>query len=151
MKRRLLEIIFSAAMVIGSLLLFLHSSSFPPPLQPNVPGPSFFPKIILAFFGLLCLFLLFENLIGRRKRLVGEFEWHNRSIAIAVGSGALYLIVMPILGYMVASFLYLVVLLIGRIRTWPKIIVASFCSILFMYLMFEILIKIDLPKGLFGI
>lgn len=138
-------------MVIGSLLLFLHSSSFPPPLQPNVPGPSFFPKIILAFFGLLCLLLLFENLIGGRKRPTSKFEWHSRSIAIAVGSGALYLILMPILGYLATSFLYLAVLLIGRIRTWPKILLASLFTTLLMYLMFEILIKIDLPKGFFGI
>ena len=70
---------------------------------------------------------------------------------MAIGSAALYLILMPILGYIVASFLYLAVLLIGRIRTWPKILLASFCTTLLMYLMFEILIKIDLPKGFFGI
>jgi len=138
-------------MVIGSLLLFFHSSSFPPPLQPNVPGPSFFPRIILAFSVLLCLLLLIQNLIGSRKRPAGEFTWHGRSIIMAIGSAALYLILMPILGYIVASFLYLAVLLIGRIRTWPKILLASFCTTLLMYLMFEILIKIDLPKGFFGI
>ena len=151
MQRKRLELIFSGTMVIAAILLFLHASSFPPPLQPHVPGPSFFPKIILALFGFLCMLLLFENLIGGRKRRAGEFEWHDRSTAIAVGSGAIYVILIPILGYMLASFLYLVVLLIGRIRTWPKILAASFCTVLFMYLMFEILIKVDLPKGFFGI
>jgi hypothetical protein len=65
-KKKLFGDYFFAAMVIDSLLLFLHSSSFPPPLQPNVPGPRFFPKIILASMGFLCLLLLFENLTAGR-------------------------------------------------------------------------------------
>jgi putative tricarboxylic transport membrane protein len=116
----------------------------------RAPGPGFFPILIAAVLVVLSLFLM----IGGGKR---ESEEDAASapaiIRILVLFAALvtYFLLLEYLGFVVVSFLlmFFLFLWVGRQRWHVAFLSAAICIVL-AYVLFEILLKSNLPRGVFG-
>ena len=62
------DLLLGISVVAASVLLFWNTYSFPPPLQPNVPGPAMFPRIIVGIMFLQGILFVERSLRDKRKR-----------------------------------------------------------------------------------
>lgn len=132
---------------IAGALLFWNTFTFPPPLQPDAPGAATFPRIIIGVMMLFGILLIYNSLSGKIKAgTAAKVAILNRKFLSAVGLIVLYLALLPYLGFVWDSFLYLAVTLFARIRGRLKPIVVAAIGVACFYLIFEVILDIRLPR-----
>ncbi len=116
---------------------------------PNMPGPSFFPWIIT-----LCLLVLSVSLLVQGLRMAadeprsGDSDGRSFPAFLFLGVFAVYLALLPFLGFLLASIPFFAVLmaLYGETRKlW--ITSLSFGVPVFLFLLFRDVFNIPLPRG----
>ena len=114
------------------------------------PGPGIYPFFLgfsLAFFGLL---LILSGLRGRIPILPlqrGDL-WTFFSMIAAF---CLWILLMPLLGYVaVTLFATFGFCKVMKLEGWLKPLSISFGTTLFIYLLFDYWLYIDLPRGILG-
>lgn len=117
----------------------------------KLPGPGFFPAIcgvsIVVFSGMWLL-----SLRGRQGETETPFwekgEWIRPSFAVALTMG--YGAIMDDLGFIPATFAFLVAwqFLIER-EKWLKTTIISLIGTAAMYTIFQYLLAVPLPRGIF--
>ncbi|PTM59329.1 tripartite tricarboxylate transporter TctB family protein [Desmospora activa] len=65
-----LSLLFNAGMVLVAVYLFTLTSQFPSPSNPNIPGPAYFPRLML---GLLVILLIADGIRTLLQRRMGPF------------------------------------------------------------------------------
>lgn len=118
------------------------------------PGPGFLPFWSAVFLGALSIILIIMSILG--KRLGGKMidlwkglEWHK--VVWVLFSLFLYPVILPITGYLITTFGFMLFLLCMMERSKAWILGTSALSIaLISYLIFYILLDVKLPKGIFG-
>lgn len=124
-------------------------------------GPSFFPKILVIFCGICAGILIFQGAWGlmktgslgkalRDRSLRIDWKLYTRH-AIFLASAVAYMAVMPWLGFIAASILFLTFLL--RFFGHPKLGTSLLMSVLYVaaiYVVFSVAFKISFPKNLLG-
>jgi putative tricarboxylic transport membrane protein len=144
------NIILGLIVIIGSGLLFWNTFYFPASIKPNAPGPDFFPRIILSILLILGAALLASNLFIKRKEEISSKSLLNdKKILLAVGLIVLYLVLLPYLGFLLASFLYISLNLINRVKRRIKVITLAAISSACLYIIFAWLLNIRLPQFFF--
>lgn len=116
------------------------------------PGTSFFP-----FLGGIVLLLLSLGLILKHFTSKKEFSenqedrtirWQN--VIIVALLILIYTYVLDYLGYLISTFVLMVFLFRSiEYQPWWIVFVGSGCSSGFSYLLFQIWLKVDLPRGIF--
>jgi putative tricarboxylic transport membrane protein len=138
--------IIGLIVIVGGGLLFWDTFYFSPPIKPNAPGPDFFPRIILIILFILGAALLASNLFKR-----GQGERPSRSLfdykkfLLTVGLIILYLFLLPYLGFLLASFLYISLNLINRLEGRIKVVALAAASSACLYFIFAWLLNVRLP------
>jgi ABC-type xylose transport system permease subunit len=144
------------ALSIGMLLLTrgLPQSSFVP------MGPEFYPRIVLVIMAVLSVMLLASDL------------WRQRSQSAETGAGAEpapikrnywlvgmtfavfagYVVLLPLVGYRVATFLFMVALQSvidppRGARRWVVVMVSALASAAVTYVVFDNYLSVLLPRG----
>jgi putative tricarboxylic transport membrane protein len=116
----------------------------------HAPGPGFFPALIAAVLVILSLVLMIE---GGKKEGEEDAVSGQAIIRMLVLFAALvaYFLFLEYLGFVVVSFLlmFFLFLWVGRQRWYVAFLSAVICIGL-AYLLFEILLKSNLPRGVFG-
>ncbi len=146
------------AVSIGMLFLTrgLPQSSFVP------VGPDFYPRIVLIIMAALSATLLGSDLL--RKRQPGtaaaaaasdKIKPDQRNYALvwttfAVFAG--YVILLPLLGYRVSTFLFMVALQVvidppHSARRWTVVMISALASAAVTYVAFEHYLSVLLPRG----
>ena len=119
------------------------------------PGPGFLP--FFTGLGLSCtaLFSLIgectkgRSNAGRKEKFFGQSARHVFIIAVSTG---IYVLVLPRLGYLLSSFLLLIVLFkTGGFRKWSLILVTALVTVLVSYWLFSHWLGLRFPKGFVGI
>jgi putative tricarboxylic transport membrane protein len=116
----------------------------------HAPGPGFFPALIAAVLVVLSLYLMIKG--GKRE---GEEDAVSAPaiIRMLVLFGALvaYFLLLEYLGFVVVSFLlmFFLFLWVGRQR-WYVAFLSAVACIGLAYVLFDILLKSNLPRGVFG-
>lgn len=118
------------------------------------PGPGFFPLLIAIVILGLSLGLLFRTLIKGRPQLAGIGSQLFRSlvkISPVLVLLCLYAFFLDILGFLMVTFFLIFLLLevIYRQKWWVGLITALVGS-LGSYLIFQIWLQSQLPKGFLG-
>ena len=131
------------------------------PRNPLVPvGPDFYPRIVLTIMALLSVALIVSDLLS---------NWRLRNAAAATGAPpqyrrnyplvgatfavfAVYVFLLPVLGYRVATFLFVIALQIvlerpRSLRHWIVVVVAALATVVVTYLAFETYLSVLLPRG----
>ena len=116
------------------------------------PGPGLFPFVAGATM-LSALTILAAGVLYERRPTV-EFSLAGgelRKVVAVVGVMALWIIVMPWLGYVVVTFAGVIALarLFG-LRGWREALLLAVFTSLAVYVMFDWLLYLDLPRGIFA-
>jgi putative tricarboxylic transport membrane protein len=116
----------------------------------HAPGAGFFPALIAAVLVILSLFLM----VGGGKRESEEDAVSASAIIrmlVLFAALVAYFLLLEYLGFVIVSFLLMsfLFLWVGRQRWYVAFSSAVVC-IGSAYLLFEILLKSNLPRGVFG-
>lgn len=114
-------------------------------------GPGFFPTLIALALIILSLFLIIpEEKKGKQERQPVSTRSVGRVLATFVAL-LFYFLFLETLGFVITSFLLLVFLFVAcAYRRWHSAVFAASLITGVIYVMFEILLKSDLPKGALG-
>lgn len=117
---------------------------------PNTMGVDFFPWVLcIAMTGLSPL-LLFDNLIfGSKETCAYRFESIEiKEIVIFLVLTYIYIRSLDFLGFLLATPLYIAVLMIGSgSRRWKEIALVSILTAVGIYLFFDKIFQVILPGG----
>lgn len=144
-----------AAILLLLLSLWLLFFAIPlqiPTSERDEISPRFFPQVASIILGLLCLILFFKEFkncksskrIHQIKRLGNqEFQVLGLvSILIAYGWSV------PLIGFYISSALILIGLYVWLgLKNWLRITLICICCMIFIYLLFEKGLQVQLPRG----
>jgi hypothetical protein len=153
MTQRKGDILISVTLIGFSIFMYFlsyHFSGFRLEKESSDIGPSYIPRLILFFlaFSSACLILLRLHVRKKEKRLpISLFS--QRPIAILCGF-ILYIGLAMVVGYGPSTFLFLLIsfLILGVRKVWILLFLPPTFTLMIYYI-FEKLLKVWLPKGLF--
>ena len=143
----------------GSLWLLALTRGLPQPALVPV-GPGFYPRIVLVVTALLSAVLLGSDVLSRRRKPHGErartgtarsAQPHYRLVAVTFAVFAGYVLLLPFLGYRIATVLFVVALQLvlqpGGERHWVRVLVVALATAVVTHLVFESYLSVLLPRG----
>lgn len=144
MGQRTGDRVIAGMLVVLAVAMFVATTEFPPPGQPNDPGTAAFPRIVAVLLGLLALGLLVRpdkgSLLPSRDRL-------PRVVAIMALTAA-YGILLPTLGFLAVTTAFMVVaLLIMGVRRPVPLLLVTLGVTFGLYYLFAEGLSVFLPSG----
>jgi putative tricarboxylic transport membrane protein len=146
-----------AGLILLAISLVLLVQSFQLPSLPIVPvGPGFYPAIVLSFMAAASALLVLQDLTKRRAlSAVGADEAPRRNYRLVVIAFAIvgaYVALLPLLGFRVATVLFVGVLqaALGQPRTarqWAVLAAIAVGTAAVSYFIFERYLLVLLPRG----
>lgn len=114
------------------------------------PGPGFIPFIAGVLLGCLSLGIYLGSFL--RKEKVSSFGGSWMKGVWVVGSLIFYILVLEKLGFLIATFIFLLASLAGfRPRKLFGAFLVSLFTVIISYLVLSVWLKVQLPKGILGI
>ena len=114
------------------------------------PGPGLYPFFIGAAISVFALFLLISELRSSTSKPVLDQEG-AKTLALMTATFCLWIVAMPLLGYVVVTLLAAYAFCkIMKLEGWRKPSAVSGGTALFIYLLFDYWLYIDLPRGILG-
>lgn len=138
------------ACLTGSLLLLWVSRALPQPALVPI-GPGFYPRILLGVTAALSVALLVSDL-WRRGRHPERPPVNYRLVLVAFGIFTVYVFLLPLVGYRVATVLFVGVLQATldpprTARAWALVAASAVGCMLVTYYLFEAYLNVLLPRG----
>ena len=144
---RKLNLIVCIILLVGCPYLLYETFFFPPSLRPRIPGPDYWPKLILLFLFLLAIILLANNLRKPQKAEEPVLLFHPLVFGV-MGMIGLFFVILPFFGYAVSTFILLAGLLrIVGVRKMKNLVMIPLSFILIVYVFFGLIFGLQLPKG----
>lgn len=145
------ETVAGFLIVAIGVLLLLEAIKFPYFVE-GVPGPGFLPLWIS--FGIIGSGLVLA-VKGIRPRLVIEegITWPEATgwqrVGLMLGALAVSLLLLEWLGFMVATTLFMAVVVFGLgVRSWRVLATVPLLSAVGLYVIFAVWLRVPLPKGI---
>lgn len=114
------------------------------------PGPGLYPVFVGAAIS-LCAFALFIADFRSVARKPGLDAGKAVTLALMTTTFCLWIAAMPLLGYVVVTLLAtLAFCKIMKLEGWRMPLAVSGATTLFIYLLFDYWLYVDLPRGLLG-
>jgi hypothetical protein len=137
--------VLAASLLLFGLTLGLKDS----PLVPI--GPGFYPRIVLGLTAALSLWLVVADLLARKGPEKKE-GLNYRLVALMFAAFFLYAVLLPMLGFRVATALYVAassaLLEPPRDRKgWARVLALGLLTSLLTHLVFERYLLVLLPRG----
>jgi putative tricarboxylic transport membrane protein len=146
-----------AGLVLLAISLFLLVKSFQLPSLPIVPvGPGFYPAIVLSFMAGASALLVLQDLLKRRPAAAssaGDAPRRNYfRVVIAFAIVGAYVVLLPLLGFRLATFLFVGALqaaldLPRTARQWAVLAAVALGTAILSYFVFERYLLVLLPRG----
>jgi putative tricarboxylic transport membrane protein len=121
------------------------------------PGAGFFPLWLGIFLAVLSAALFIQAVsprqkgVGQEESFLPEKAGRKRTFLFFVVF-ALCIALMGRLGFLITSFLFaLAFLVVVEKYSWLKGLITSLCMAAVLYLLFNTVLQVPLPKGLWGI
>jgi len=113
------------------------------------PGPGFFPFWGGVLLATLSLILLVRSLRSRERINFGAVRWSALVLVLTVL--LVYLLFLETLGFVIVTFCFLLLLFrFGQIG-WIKSAASSIVATSLVYALFQLWLRVQLPRGWFGI
>lgn len=114
------------------------------------PGPGLYPFFVGVAIAAFSLFLLISEL--RWQTSVSPLDKESaRTLVLMTATFCLWILAMPLLGYalvtLAATFGFCKIM---KLEGWRKPLAVSTGTALFIYLLFDYWLYIDLPRGILG-
>jgi|SRR5215211_737660 len=146
-----------AGLVLLAISLVLLVKSFQLPALPIVPvGPGFYPAIVLSFMAAASALLVLQDLLKRRVPAAASVDdaprRNYRVVVIAFAIVGAYVVLLPLLGFRLATVLFVGALqaALGRPRTvrqWAVLAAIALGTAAASHLIFERYLLVLLPRG----
>jgi hypothetical protein len=146
-----------AGLVLLAISLVLLVQSFQLPSLPIVPvGPGFYPAIVLSFMAAASALLVVQDVLQQRVRAPAEASAapprNYRLVVIAFAIVGAYVALLPLLGFRVATVLFVGALqaALDRPRTarqWVVLAAIALGTAAVSYFIFERYLMVLLPRG----
>ncbi|MEL7568696.1 MAG: tripartite tricarboxylate transporter TctB family protein [Dehalobacterium sp.] len=146
MKMSVAEII-SGGLFLGFAGWFLNQTlKFPAPLNPFDVGSAAFPKLITITILFLSIILIIQGIRGYNTNLHKIIIKRQYRVIISIVTLVIYVILMPVLGYYISTFIFMILMLIlaGEWKV-KNVVLITIGFLLFSKLGFEILLNVPLP------
>ena len=151
MKR--LDLIKGTVFLIFSLFVCYESIRLPL-WSGKKPGPGLFPFFLGITLGFLSLVFIFVKGFKQNRGAIplGADPRDKKRTLLTLGILISYAIVLPFLGFLVSTF-FLIFFLLGLSYSgkWMVLGITSFLIPIAFYVIFQVLLKIQLPHGILGI
>lgn len=121
--------------------------------NPLVPiGPGFYPRLVLGVTAALGAALFLQDLLRRRPAARPAAAFNYRLVALTFGAFAGYAVLLPLLGFRVATFLFVVGASFlleppRRAGLWARGLVLAAVTTVVCYYVFEQYLAVLLPRG----
>ena len=120
------------------------------PGRPSAPGPGFIPLgcgLLLFILGLALAFFRDRSALARKENPpVTSLSWHKMALALAFLVA--YAMLLDVLGYLAATALWFGAnCRLGKMN-WGKAIIVAVIATLSSYVIFDYLLKVRLPRGI---
>lgn len=136
------------SLILGGLFYILTYGF--PDIETDILGPGFLPKlysILLVIFGLI----LIINAIVKRKSEINEVKSTNHSFLYGLASMLIvfvYILVLPYIGFYISTILVMLALLYFlKVRNYIILFSVSLGTVIFLFTIFEKLLKVPIPSG----
>ena len=117
----------------------------------HAPGPGFFPTLVAVILIILSLALIIAGNKKIDKRPFLDKQSGRRLLLVFLALLGYFFLLEP-LGFAVTSFLFMAALFMTvAIQKWYTALLWALVTTGFAYLIFEVLLKSNLPKGVLGI
>jgi hypothetical protein len=144
-----------AGLVLLAISLVLLVQSFQLPSLPIVPvGPGFYPAIVLSFMAAASALLVLQDMLKPRESAAagGAPRRNYRLVVIAFAIVGAYVALLPLLGFRLATVLFVAALqaALGRPRTardWAVLAAIAIGTAAVSYFVFERYLLVLLPRG----
>lgn len=140
-------------LIIFAGAVLIHVQGFPQ-LDNGYPGPALFPEVLSVLFIFCGIGLIIQGVRKRQKILkfdlssISSGGWLN--IIFVLGTVLCYIFFAEFLGFLIFSFVILVVLMKWlKVKTLPSLIMSVVVT-LGIYLLFSKILLVPLPWGLWG-
>lgn len=149
--------ILSSLVGLGVGVLFMAASLGEGLFRKGIPGPGFLPFFTALILMALSLLVLFPALFGKREKRERPFEKFFPEkdsfpkLLLGLAALSLYGIALEYIGYMGTTFLFLI--FTSRImerKKWKGPLFLAFSTALATYLLFMVLLEVQLPRGILG-
>jgi hypothetical protein len=116
--------------------------------SPRQPGPGLYPFFVGAAIAVFSLFILISELRSGTREPVLD-KGGARTLVLMTLTFCLWIVAMPLLGYVVVSLLATYAFCkIMRLEGWRKPLVVAAGTALFIYVLFDYWLYVDLPRGI---
>lgn len=121
--------------------------------NPLVPiGPGFYPRLVLGITAVLGAALLAQDLLRGRRAAAAPGALNHRLVALTFAAFALYVLALPLLGFRVATFLFVLgtTFLLEpprRAGLWVRGLALAAITTPVTYYVFEHYLAVLLPRG----
>jgi len=114
------------------------------------PGPGLYPFFIGVAIAVFSLFILISELRSGTSKPVLDKEG-AKTLVLMTLTFCLWIVAMPLLGYVVVTLLATYAFCkIMKLEGWWKPLAVSAGTALFIYVLFDYWLYIDLPRGILG-
>jgi|GEM_PF-601234 len=160
MVKRIVDLVFTVAVFVGSVYLWFVADRFPEFLKYKNVDSDFWPKIILATMAILSLCILYENIaavrLQRRETKAPVSLGDDRSVSgvrwktvIAMGVLCIaYYWGLNLFGFIIATivFMWLAIVVIGGAGKWAAVVFPLIFTV-GLALIFVKGLELSLPRG----
>jgi putative tricarboxylic transport membrane protein len=144
-----------------AVLLFIYANGIQYSPREGQLGPDFWPKLAIGLMGAVCAFELIKALLGRATGARGIADILDQDgtdedvapsslplLAGGIGLTVAYAALVTVLGFVTATFLFLVAFIyLGRYRRHGLIWLSSLIGIVVIALVFLKIVYVSLPRG----
>ena len=119
----------------------------------HAPGPGFFPFWSAVVLGLLSIVLIIYSTVKKHLRIELAAIWRGcqwGKVVAMLCSFLIYLLLLPKLGFLITTFvlMFIAAAVIDRSRLRHGI--SAIIIVVASYIIFEVVLDVKLPKGVFG-
>lgn len=140
--------------ILFGILIFFESSRFQQTMiSDNFIGAAFFPKLMASIMILLALILLISELLNKEAEKVNIGDLFNKKMTISlIGIVILfiYTLILNYIGFILSTILLnLIFLIIFKVKSKITIVATPLLTTFVIYLIFQKMLMVPLPQGIF--
>lgn len=143
--------IITAIVLIAFAVFIIVNAVHMKIMQQYAPGPGFFPLLLGILLIILSLGILWQGIDPKKADKKTAFASKERtlsSVKLILGL-AVYAAVLETLGYIIATFLLVLYIMLFVSKDKVKLsIITSLCITLLIFLIFQVGLQLHLPMGL---
>lgn len=146
LKKLSFDLLLSAFLMSVGLFFLYQTTLFIVPKNMNISSPALIPRL----WSVLIIFFSGYNIISilRKKKVAPKIKGHIKPLLWMFLFLLIYFVAIPWIGYFISTPIFIMagIYTLGY-RNKPIIIINAFGFVLFSYLIFQVILKIDLPLG----